>query len=58
MTEHISDEIDTSDDYQNCTVKCSKIIDSNSGATCSKTCCKKATPAHQSYGSHYCSDHK
>lgn len=25
---------------------------------CTKTCCKPASPAHQAYGIHACSDHK
>ncbi len=43
-------------DYPNCTVKCTKIVGPD-GATCTKTCSKKATPTHDAYGSHYCSDH-
>ncbi len=57
MTDNNSELIETEGDYPTCTVKCSKITGPD-GATCQKTCCKKATPEHESYGTHYCSDHK
>jgi hypothetical protein len=39
------------DQWPACKERCS-----HSG--CTKTCCKTATPAHQAYGIHACSDHK
>jgi hypothetical protein len=51
---------DNGANYPKCTVRCTKIIghDSNDNPIyCSKTCSKTATPNHELYGTHYCSEH-